>query len=458
VNSSSLPLVNAFTKPCNEIVAVLRHAARPFHAARPTDYDSLLKLIGDARFVLIGEASHGTHEFYRIRAEITKRLIKEKQFTAVAVEADWPDAYRVNRYVRRVGNDPDARAALAGFTRFPNWMWRNHDVLEFVEWLRAHNDSLGPDENRIGFYGLDLYSLYDSMEAVLNYLDKVDPEAAKRARYRYSCFDQFGEDTQAYGYAASFDLKESCEREVVSQLTELRHRAIEYARHDGRLASDEYFFAEQNARVVKNAEEYYRSMFAGRVSSWNLRDRHMADTLEHLVGFLAGQGQHAKIIVWEHNSHLGDARATEMGEGGELNVGQLVRERFTEQAVLIGFTTYTGTVTAASEWDGPAERKRVTPAVNGSYEALFHETGIAGFFLNLRDEELKPLDEPRLERAIGVIYRPETERLSHYFHARLRAQFDGVIHIDETQALEPLEPAPVWKKGHEAPETFPSGV
>jgi erythromycin esterase-like protein len=336
-------------------------------------------------------------------------------------------------------------------------MWRNADVLDFVGWLRSHNDTIGLTEMKVGFYGLDLYSLYSSIEAVLGYLDKVDPEGAKRARYRYSCFDQFGEDTQAYGYAAIFGVTESCEREVVGQLVELRRRATEYARRDGRVAADEFFFAEQNARLVKNAEEYYRSMFRERESSWNLRDRHMADTLEHLVGFLTGQGR-AKIVVWEHNSHLGDARATEMGNRGEINVGQLVRERYKDQAVLIGFSTYGGTVTAASDWGAPAERKRVRPALEESYESLFHKAGPRHFLLNLRDARLEALREPRLERAIGVVYRPESERVSHYFHADLPAQFDAMLHFDETRAVKPLERAAGWQEDQEAPETFPSGV
>src|SRR5205807_6370281 len=281
---------------------------------------------------------------------------------------------------------------LSGFKRFPVWMWRNIDVLAFVEWLGGHNQRLPEGSRQAGFYGLDLYSLYASIEAVISYLAKVDPEAAKRARYRYSCFEHFGENSQAYGYAASFDLTESCEKEVVNQLVELRRRAADYASRDGRVAADDFFFAEQNARLVKNAEEYYRSMFRGSVPSWNLRDRHMAETLESLVAHLENQGQvgsttrqshrgaqPAKVVVWEHNSHLGDARATEMGERGELNVGQLVRERHGRDAVLVGFSTYTGTVTAASDWDAPAERKRVRPALQDSYEALFHEVGIPCF-------------------------------------------------------------------------------
>jgi len=419
--------------------------------------EEILALVGDASFVLIGEASHGTHEFYKYRAEITKRLIAEKEFSAVAVEADFPDAYRVNRYVRGFGNDKTANEALSDFSRFPLWMWRNTDVLDFVGWLRAHNDKLETNE-KIGFYGIDLYSLHSSMEAVLEYLNKVDPEAAKRARYRYSCFDHYGEDAQHYGYAANYNLENSCEKEVINQLIELRRRAAEYANRDGFVARDEYFFAEQNARLVKNAEEYYREMFRGRVSSWNLRDRHMAETLHALAKHLETQGQKSKIVVWAHNSHLGDARATDLGARGEWNVGQLVREKHGDDAVLIGFTTYTGTVAATTNWDESAQIKKVRPGLKNSYELLFHEMELPKFFLNLRDSETKELlSRPRLERAIGVIYRPETERLSHYFDAYLSEQFDGVIHFDETRAVEPLDKTSGWSST-DAPETFPEGL
>jgi erythromycin esterase-like protein/predicted phosphoribosyltransferase len=423
------------------------------------DYDSLMDLVGEARFVLLGEASHGTHEFYRERAQITKRLIEEKGFTAVAAEADWPDAYRVNRYVRGVSDDVDAIEALADFRRFPTWMWRNTEVVEFVEWLRAHNDALPPSAPKTGFYGLDLYSLRASMKAVLQYLETVDAEAAKQARARYACFDHFGEDTQVYGFLTGTGVTKSCEDEVVSQLVELQRRAAEYTRRDGRVAEDEIFYAEQNARLVKNAEAYYRSMFLEEVSSWNLRDRHMVETLDALVGHLGRQGGRAKVVVWAHNSHLGDARATEMGQRGELNVGQLVRERYGRDAVLVGFTTHHGTVTAASDWGAPAERKRVRPALAGSYEAMFHATRLGRFLLMWREGDTvsKALREPRLERAIGVIYRPETERMSHYFRAHLPDQFDAVLHFDETRAVEPLERTAGWEAG-EVPETFPFAV
>jgi erythromycin esterase-like protein len=436
----------------------VRAAAHPLTGAAD-DYDPLLDLIGDARFVLIGEASHGTHEFYAERAAITRRLIVERGFTAVAVEADWPDADRVNRYVRGRGGDPDADAALGGFKRFPTWMWRNDVVLDFVARLRAHNDRLPADAPKVGFYGLDLYSLNTSIEAVVGYLDAVDPDAARRARVRYGCFEFFGGDTEAYGYATSLGGAEPCEDEVIAQLVELQRRAGELSQRDGRVAEDEFFSAEQNARLARDAEAYYRAMFRGRAESWNLRDRHMADTLDSLTAHLERQGQPAKVVVWEHNSHLGDARATELSQGGELNVGQLARERHGHEAALIGFSTYAGDVTAASDWGGPAERKRVRPALPDSYEALFHATGLPRFLLTLRDGDgaAAGLRKARLERAIGVIYRPETERYSHYFYARLPDQFDAIIHIDQTRAVQPLERGAGWETG-EAPETFPHGV
>jgi erythromycin esterase-like protein/predicted phosphoribosyltransferase len=439
------------------VVNALRETAYPL-VGSVRDYDPLIGRIGEARFALLGEASHGTHEFYRERAEITKRLITERKFTAVAVEADWPDAYRLNRYVRGAGDDVDAVDALADFRRFPTWMWRNAVVVEFIEWLRAHNDRLPPDVEKVGFYGLDLYSLHASIKAVLRYLEKVDPEAAIQARERYACFDHAGEDTQAYGLMTRLNLSKSCEEEVVNQLLELQRRAADRMRRGGAL-DDHLFYAEQNARLVKNAEAYYRSVFLEAVSSWNLRDRHMAETLEALVSYLDRKAGRAKIAVWEHNSHLGDARATEMGRRGELNVGQLIREKYADDAVLIGFTTHRGTVTAASDWGGSAKRKRVRPALAGSYEALFHASGRDRFLLIMDDSDVavRQLGVPRLERAIGVIYRPETERLSHYFQARLPDQFDAVVHFDETFAVKPLETTEVWEAG-ELPETFPFAV
>jgi erythromycin esterase-like protein len=423
------------------------------------DFAPLLDRVGEARYVLLGEASHGTHEFYRIRAEITKRLILEKGFHAVAVEADWPDAYRVNRYVRGRPGAEEASEALGGFLRFPQWMWRNADVLDFIGWLRAYNDTRAGDSAKIGFYGLDLYSLRASMAAVLSYLRLVDPTAARRAERRYACFDQFGEDPQTYGYATAAGLSPTCEAQVIEQLVELLASIPDYVKRDGRLAPDALFFAAQNAKVVTSAERYYREMFRGRASSWNLRDTHMAETLEALSTFLEGQRAHAKVVVWAHNSHLGDARATEMARRGELNLGQLVRERVRREAVLVGFTTYAGTVTAASDWDSHVERKRVRPALRGSYEALFHSAALGNFYLDLGDQAARTLEVPRLERAIGVVYRPQTERQSHYFEASLARQFDAVLHYDRTRAVEPLERTPVWERGEaEIPETYPTAL
>jgi erythromycin esterase-like protein len=441
----------------HDIVDLVRNHAHELEGTSG-NFDPLLEQVSDAHFVLLGEASHGTHEFYKARAEITKRLIREKQFDAVAVEADWPDAYRVNRFVRGRSPDADAIEALADFKRFPAWMWRNADVLDFVGWLREHNQR--NRSRQAGFYGLDLYSLYTSVEAVLTYLGKVDPEAARRARQRYSCFEAFEEDSQAYGYSAASGAVEPCEPEVVKQLVDLQNHGTDYRRRDGQVAEDEFFFAEQNARLIKNAEEYYRSMFRGRASSWNLRDQHMVETLQALIGHLQRQlGRKPRVVLWAHNSHLGDARHTQMGERGEWNVGQLVRERFGHDALLVGFTTHTGTVSAAPEWDAPVERKRVRPSMDGSYERLFHNTGMSCFHLNLHShEELKQeLSLPRLERAIGVIYLPRTERFSHYFQAWLAKQFDAVLHFDDTRAVEPLERTPGWQSG-EAPETYPSGL
>ncbi|MCC7023006.1 MAG: erythromycin esterase family protein [Thermomicrobiales bacterium] len=441
---------------------VIAHAARPLRGD-PRDYNALLERIGNAEIVLLGEASHGTHEFYRERAAITRRLIVERGFNAVAVEADWPDAYRVNRFVRGESDDLDARAALQDFARFPRWMWRNEVVLEFVQWLREHNDALPPGAPKTGFYGIDLYSLSRSMEAVIAYLDKVDPEAAARARARYGCFEQFGDEPQIYGQLTTLAGVEDCENEVVGQLLELQQRAhrVAAAGHDG--SADEAFFAEQNARLARNAEGYYRAMFRGRNASWNLRDTHMADTIDALIDHLRQRDGVARIAVWAHNSHLGDARATEMGVIGEVNVGQLTRERHPTQTFGLGFTTYDGTVTAASDWDGPARRRRVMPGLPGSYEDLFHQaSGVAesDLLLELRGQNraIELLAEPRLERAIGVIYKPETERFSHYFHAILPRQFDAILHLDRTSALLPLDREAGFEAEDEMPETWPFGV
>lgn len=420
--------------------------------------DVIDDLVGDARFVLIGESSHGTREFYAARAAITRRLIAEKGFDAVAAEADWPDAYRVDRYVRGLGSDDSAAHALADFERFPTWMWRNTVVRDFVSWLRLHNEAgRRAGGTPTGFYGLDLYSMHRSMERVISYLETVDPAAAERARRRYSCFDRNSDnDAQAYGFAAAFGAGESCETEVVRQLVELQRSAAAYLEsHDGEARFD----ALRNAWTVRDAEAYYRAMFGPRVSSWNLRDEHMADTLDALARHLDRPDKPARIVVWAHNSHVGDARATEMGAEGQLSLGQLVRERHGDDARLIGLTTGHGTVTAADAWNGPAHVKRVREPLPSSVEELLHDTGIPAFLVRTDrpSEAVDVLGTPRLERAIGVIYQPATERHSHYFHTRFAERYDAVIHIDETTAIEPLEPGEHWLSGR-TPETYPSGL
>lgn len=430
----------------------LRAAAVPID--QPAAWDNLIRMAADARLVLIGEASHGTHEFYSIRAELTKRLISEHGFHGVACEADWPDSFRVHRYVTGRSDDPDAETALRDFRRFPGWMWRNTVVVEFLEWLRDWNRYRPLGRRPAGFYGMDLYSMHGSMNAVLRYLQKADPKAALRARERYSCFDHFNEKPEAYALATARGGFEPCEPEVIAQLQELQRKRVELLSRDGLAAEEDFFSAEQNARLVRNAERYYRSMFGSRDESWNLRDTHMFETVERLMQHL--DGSRSKLVLWAHNSHLGNAAATEMHERGELNVGQLIRDKYGADAMLIGFSGYTGTVTAASDWGGDAEVKRVRPGMLGSYEELFHETAIPEFWLNLDvySPAIELLRQPRLLRAIGVIYRPETERWSHYFESHLPQQFDAIIHLDSTRALRPLEPGSLWDES-ELPETYP---
>jgi erythromycin esterase-like protein len=415
--------------------------------------DELAARAAHASIVLIGEASHGTEDFYAMRAALTRRLITDHGFRAVTLEADWPDTFRVHRFVTRRSDDKDALAALSDFRRFPAWMWRNETMREFVDWLAEFNDGRASAE-RVGLFGLDLYSLYGSIGSVLEYLDRADPAAAERARARYGCFEYFGDDPQGYAIGVMQGV-DSCEDEAVAQLVELRRHAM-LPLKGGAGADEEVFSAEQNARLIVNAERYYRSMYRGRESTWNQRDRHMVETLDALRDRIAGASD--GTVVWAHNSHLGDARATEMGRRGEVNVGQLVRERYGRDVFSIGFSTYEGSVTAASDWDAPAERKRVRPGLRGSYERTFHESGGDRFWVDLCEREVaSALRGALLQRAIGVIYRPETERWSHYFHARLPEQFDAMIHLDSTSALTPLDRTAGWDEG-EPPETWPTGI
>ena len=425
---------------------LIRAAEQPLPDIEDPAFASAFDRYADRRVVLLGEASHGTSEFYRARAAITRRLIERHGFGFVAVEADWPDALAIDRYVRHLPARPGARPA---FRRFPTWMWRNTDVEAFVEWLRNHNQGQ-PAERRAGFFGLDIYSLADSIAAVLAYLDAVDPAAAKVARERYGCLTPWQHDPAVYGRAVLSERYRACEADMVAALRDLLAKRLEYAVHDG----ERFFDAAQNARLAAAAERYYRAMYYGSAESWNLRDRHMFDTLQHL---LAHRGENAKVVVWAHNSHIGDARFTDMGRvRGELNLGELCRGRFGDEAALIGFGTHAGTVAAASDWDGPMAVKEVRPSREDSIEYQFHAAGLprAVLHLDMPGELRRRLRNPRLERFIGVIYRPETELQSHYAEVELPGQFDAFVWFDRTTAVTPL---PIVQRPGLA-ETYPFGL
>ena len=433
------------------VAKLIREAAEPIGDIEGSSVDALLERVGDARLVLLGEATHGTSEFYRMRAQITKGLIERRGFDFVAVEADWPDAARIDDYV--LGNQPRSKIDFTPFSRFPTWMWRNEEVHDFVGWLRSHNLGRKDPADRVGFHGLDLYSMFTSIAAVLAYLDDVDPDAARVARARYGALTPWQKDPAAYGRAVLVGRYSSSETAVVAMLRDMLNRRLDYVRNDG----ERFFDAAQNARLVANAEGYYRAMYYGSAKSWNLRDSHMFDTLQSLLSFY---GPDSRGVVWEHNSHVGNATATEMSMRGELNVGQLCRAKFHERAYIVGFGTDHGTVAAASNWDEPMQRMRVRPSHVDSYERLFHDSGIPAFMLHLRNprraavrDELLP---PRLERAIGVVYRPDTELASHYFHASLPHQFDEYIWFDETRAVEPLGTRA--RPSADLPETYPFGL
>ncbi len=419
------------------------------HPLRGTeDLDPLLDRIGDARCVLLGEASHGTSDYYTWRARISERLVREKGFSFIAVEGDWPDCYEVNRYVKGYPDSgTSAREVLEIFDRWPTWMWANEEIVELSEWLRRHNDGL-PGEERVGFYGLDVYSLWESMEAVIAYLERVDPEAVPAARRAYKCFEPYGEDVREYARATAL-VPTSCEDEAVEMLSELRGRLPEY-RDD----PESRFNAEQNALVVKDAEAYYRTMVRGSYASWNVRDRHMAETLEHLMRY---HGPAAKAIVWEHNTHIGDARATDMADAGMVNVGQLVREqRGAEDVVLVGFGSHRGSVVAGPEWGAAMERMEVPPAREGSWEDVLHRASEEDKLLVFTEDDAGGLLQPRGHRAIGVVYEPAHERYGNYVPTALPRRYDAFLYLDETWALHPLRVRP--GEDGEPPETFPSGV
>ncbi|WP_207477795.1 erythromycin esterase family protein [Arenibaculum pallidiluteum] len=429
----------------------IARAARPLAELDDPEFAAPSDVLGSARVVLLGEASHGTSEFYRARAAITRRLVERHGFTIVAVEADWPDAAQIDAFVR--GGERPSQADGPPFRRFPTWMWRNREMAGLLGWLRAHNAALDDPARCAGFFGLDLYSLDASIEAVLAYLDGVDPETAREARRRYACLEPWQRHPEVYGRVSMTEGFGRCEAGVLKVLTELLERRLAYGA-SGRTA---FFDAARNARVVAAAERYYRAMFHGDDESWNLRDSHMAETLGALLDWHAG----AKAVVWAHNSHIGDARATGMTERGELNLGQLCRERYGQDAVLVGFGTHTGTVAAADDWDEPMEVMRVLPSRPDSIERPFHDAGIPRLWLDLRPGApeqdpglIEALAKPRIERFIGVVYRPGTERWSHYVEARLSRQFDHYVFFDETSAVTPL-PGP---EEPGAEETFPFGL
>jgi protein-L-isoaspartate(D-aspartate) O-methyltransferase len=427
-----------------DLPALIARHAEPFEQIGEVDFEPLLDRVGDARIVCLGEASHGTAEFYEMRAAITRTLVERKGFTIVALEADWPEAQRLDRYVRGTTVEPHPEQA---FDRFPTWMWANRQVMDFVDWVKAYNDGITNSARHVGIYGLDLYSLHRSIAAVLRYLDDVDPETARVARHRYGCLEPWQQDPAAYGAAVLSGRYEACETAVVAMLKDMIHKRMRLAEKD----PERLFDAMRNADLVAHAEEYYRVMYYGSAVSWNLRDKHMFETLEAV---LRHRGTDARAVVWAHNSHLGDASWTEMSARGEYNVGQLVRSRFGEDAYLVGFGTDHGTVAAASAWDAPMEIKRVRPAHEQSYERLCHESRVGAFLLPLRTSNpalRNGLSAERLERAIGVIYRPETELQSHYFRAVLSRQFDEWIWFDETRAVQPL---PVQER-EGMPETYP---
>ncbi len=421
----------------------VRELAQPLEDA--DDLDPLLERIGDAKYVLLGEASHGTSDYYTWRARLSKRLIEEKGFSFVAVEGDWPDCTRVNRFVKGYGGE-SARETLRAFSRWPTWMWANWEVVAFTEWLRNHNEGLSDDE-KVGFYGLDVYSLWESLEAVTDYLKRTDPEALETAKRAYKCFEPYHEDAQDYAHATAF-VPTSCEAEVVDLLTTLRRKA---QTHDDPKA---HFNAEQNARVAVDAERYYRAMIRGGPESWNIRDHHMVDTLENLMQH---HGPESKAIVWEHNTHIGDARATDMAGADMVNVGQLVREKHAaDDVVLVGFGSFEGSVIAGASWDAPMERMSVPPAREGSWERVLHEAGVGNALFITRDLQGEIFRTRRGHRAIGVVYNPARERYGNYVPTTLPERYDAFLYLDKTSALHPLHMEETTQG--EPPETYPWGM
>jgi erythromycin esterase len=445
---AAAPLTHPSAAAREEALLVqLRELERPLRDV--SDLDALLERIGDARYVLLGEASHGTAEYYAWRAALTTRLIEEKSFSFIAVEGDWPDCQRVNRFVQGLG-DPgaSAREVLRAFERWPTWLWANLEVTSFAERLREYNLAR-PAEQRVGFYGLDVYSLWESLDRVLGYLRERRPRALASALRAFECLEPYGEDVERYARAVRW-IDESCEDEVISLLAELRRSPPEQPS-----AGDARLDAEQNALVVKNAEHYYRTLIGGGAQSWNIRDHHMAETLERLM---MHHGPQAKVVVWEHNTHIGDARFTDMATHGMVNLGQLMREWHGAPAVvLVGFGSFRGTVIAGREWGAQLQRMRVPPAAGGSWEALLHRALARDCWLLPEPSSwTAELLEPRLQRAIGVVYRPEYEQ-GNYVPSVLPRRYDAFLYFERSEALHPLHEVQPRSEG-EVPETFPSGM
>lgn len=442
-----------------KLICLLGNDAIALNEANESFCKEVSTLIGDARLVLMGESTHGTHEFYQLRMALSQYLIREKGFQAIAIEGDWTSAHSIHQYCQGKLSPHSPQQVLDTFMRFPSWMWRNELMLKFIQWLRHENDKRS-DIDKVGFYGLDLYCLHEAIAEVINYLKIHDEKAAHMAIERYSCFENFDQNKKKFPYELNKQLKEACIKEVLAQFLETQHHIYHRLWEDPNLAiQDEPFYAVQNARVVKNAEHYYRAMFDLPHVTWNIRDSHMADTLQNIMSHLETKtSKPAKVIVWAHNSHIGDARATEMAERKEHNLGQLVREKFNTSHFLLGFSTAQGAVTAASSWDGPFEKKYIRRPIQGSYEWLFHQLDQKNFILNLREETAlnRLLKSPQLQRAIGVIYRPETERISHYYFSRLPYQFDAIVHLDNTKPLVPLEQLS-RSSNQELPDTYPEG-
>jgi erythromycin esterase-like protein len=438
--------ISKWSRKQQEIIDLIRQKTQRLQSAN--DLDPLMQRIGDARIVMLGEASHGTHEYYTWRSHITQRLIQEKGFNFIAVEGDWPDCYSLNRYIKQYVPGKTAREVLNEFERWPSWMWANREVAALAEWLHSYNSPL-PKNEKVGFYGLDVYSLWDSMDEIKRYLERVDPATLKVANEAFECFEPYKKDDgHSYAYASQM-VPELCETEVVDLLKQIQQKMPTYD-SDFEMA----FSTEQNALVAVNAEKYYRAMVRGGGQSWNVRDGHMEETLERLLNF---HGRNSKVVVWAHNTHIGDSRYTDMVDDGMYNIGELVREKYAkEDVVLVGFGSYEGSVIAGKSWGAPMKKMNVPKAKEGTWEHLLHEAGADDKLLIMDDLQDHTLLNDRIgHRAIGVVYNPEYERYGNYVPSILPRRYDAFLYIDKTKALHPLH---MENEHHDMPDTFPFGV